>query len=77
MLDFELIKNDGRLIEYRYFPEGKLDSGTIVMSVSGELISIEKALNDKHKRYAAHMVSRMRDFVNNNKFEPNGMIAWY
>ena len=76
MLRFKMLMREGNIIEYEYYPEGESEKGTIRVDVNGEVINIILAANDRNRRYALHLLSRIRKFVKNGKFEEEGMIAW-
>lgn len=78
MLKFKMIKNDSNLVSYLYFPEGKEPSGKITIDKKeGTVVEQIIANTDEFKRYFFHMLEKIEEFIENNRFEENGTIMWY
>lgn len=78
MLEFELIENNDEFVSYRYFPEGKTNSGTVVVNKNNSsVIKEDIAESDEFKTYFFHMLNQIKTFIKNNKYKEKGIIAWY
>lgn len=79
MLDFELVKDSGTLIEYRYFCEGdRTREGRMLFDKeAGKIASLDKAEGDEHGFYWGHLASRLRKMAKAGEYEQSGMIAWW
>ena len=78
MLKFKIVENEQGKLVYRYYPEGNEDFGEVSYDEKTGICSIEiLANNDRHKRYALKMMSRIRAMKANGTFEAEGMVAWY
>lgn len=78
MLKFKKLKETEKMVTYEYYPEGGTDSGVVsVEKTSGECNVDVLATNDKHRRYALKLFSRLRTFSKDGIFEKEGKIAWY
>lgn len=78
MLDFEQVGADGAAFIYAYFPEGdRGDRGTIRFDPgSGEFEVRRLAKADRRRRYALHLVYRLRESTD-GEMPKSGMCAWY
>ncbi len=78
MLKFFLIEENEKIIRYEYYPEGEEQSGVILFSKTIKKYEVERlAPNDKHRIYALKMFGKIRQFIQNQTFEKEGLIAWY
>ena len=78
MLKFSLIEETFEKAVYKYFPEGGTVAGIVSFDKVEKVNSIVVlAANDKHKRYALKLFSRIIEFSDNNFFQKEGIIAWY
>lgn len=78
MLTFVLERNAGTEVIYRYFPEGKKESGLISYDKNqGKLTIIQLPDCDEYKHYALHMFARIIEYAKEGNFKESGMIAWY
>ena len=65
-------------VQYRYFPEGKAESGLVSFNKKTKEFSIVSLPEiDRHKVYALKMVTRIRKNITEDSFENDGIIAWY
>jgi len=78
MLRYEMMDNTEDRITYRYFPEGKEFFGSISVHKSDKSI-VEQVIapNDEFKWYFFHMYKRIRQYIDEDKFQSNGIVAWY
>ena len=78
MLKYELIENNDDFVSYRYYPEGGTDSGYITIRKKDKKTIDQKIVDiDEFKWYYFKMLHRIKEFIDNNKFEKSGIIAWY
>ena len=78
MLKFKLIGNNRETISYRYYPEGKDLWGEIALRKENmEIISQKVADGDEFKWYFWKMYRKIKEFVQQEEFPPEGIIAWY
>lgn len=78
MLLLELTGNMQEEAIYNYFPEGKEEYGTISINKNtGELDVKKVSVNDEHKRYLFHAISRIEKYFKENNFRGNDTVAWY
>ncbi len=77
MLRYLMISETENEIKYRYYPEDGKESGIVsVNKKTGECSVDEAAYNDRHQRYAMKLLKKMKEFVTDNSFEKNGIVAW-
>ena len=78
MLRYKMLENTEDRITYRYFPEGKELFGSISVRKSDKAI-IEQVIapNDEFKWYFSHMYKRIRQYIDEGKYQCDGIIAWY
>lgn len=78
MLKYEIVENTQEHVTYKYFPEGKDDSGLIsVRKKDLEIIKQEIAPNDDFRWCFLKLFKRIKEFVKDDNFDKNGIIAWY
>ena len=78
MLKFKMVENNDDIVSYRYFPENKEDSGFLTVNKKdGSVIKQQIAKSDEFKRYFFHMLDRIEEFIERNKFVEEGIIAWH
>lgn len=78
MLKFKMVDNNDDFVSYRYFPEGKEDSGKLTIRKNdGEIVEYTVANTDEFKRYFYHMIQKIEEFVKNKQFLNEGLISWY
>lgn len=78
MLRFELIENNKEFVSYRYFPENQKASGMITVNKKDKaIISQIIAENDDFKWCFFKIFKRIKEFIDNGKYEEHGIIAWY
>lgn len=78
MLRFELIRNNGTEIAYKYFPEGKKQHGEItVRKKDKSVIQADIAPSDDFKWYYFKMLNRIFSYIEKDSYEEKGTIAWY
>ena len=78
MLKFILLEETPKKVVYEYYPENGTDVGIVSFDKKAKVNSIVVlAANDKHKRYALKLFSRIIEFSDNNFFQKEGIIAWY
>ena len=59
MLLLKLLEESDSEVVYSYFPEKKEYFGTVkINKITGEIIDVQIADNDLHKRYMHHAVSK-------------------
>lgn len=78
MLKYELVKKTEDFVTYKYFPEGKDKFGTICARRSDGAI-VEECLAgcEESQWYHRKMIRRIKEFVDNNNFRTQGIVAWY
>ena len=78
MLKYILERETDNEMVYRYFPEGKSESGLVSYDKNtGELSVIELAPGELFRTYALKMFYKIRTFINNGVFRQSGIVAWY
>ena len=78
MLKYVLERETDDEMVYRYFPEGKTDSGLVSYNKkTGELSVIELAPGEKFRTYALKMFYKIRTIIANGEFRQSGIVAWY
>lgn len=78
MLLLELAGNMQEKAVYNYFPEGKKEYGTVSVNKSTGELDVEKvSVNDEHKRYLCHAISRIEKYFAENNFQDKDIVAWY
>lgn len=78
MLRLELVNNTQNEVIYNYFPEQKEEYGTVsVKKDTGEFSIVKISVNDEHRRYLSHAVSRIEKYSAENNFIENDIVAWY
>lgn len=78
MLRFELIENNKEYVSYRYFPENQKASGSLTVRKDDKtIISQTIAENDDFKWCFFKIFKRIKEFIDNGKYEEQGIIAWY
>lgn len=78
MLRFELLENNNDFVSYRYFPEGKGESGTIsVAKKDKKIVNEVVAATDEVKWYFFKMYKRIREYIDKDTFDHDGIIMWY
>ena len=77
MLRLELVFNSKNEAVYDYFPEGKQESGTVSINKdTGEFAVKKIAVNDNHKRYLSHAISRIEKYFKEKNFREKDTVAW-
>ncbi len=62
---------------YNYFPEGEKEYGTVsINKITGEPDVKKVSVNDEHKRYLFHAISRIEKYFQENKFLEKDTVAW-
>lgn len=78
MLRLELVDNTQSEVTYNYFPEQKEEYGTVSMKKdTGEFSIIKISVNDEHRRYLSHAVSRIEKYAIENNFQKKDTVSWY
>lgn len=76
MLKFRLIEKNADIVVYRYWHETCTEYGEVTVKIEdGELVSMNLAPEDEFKWYAFHLLSRIRKFAKDKKFDEYGMIV--
>ena len=77
MLKFKLKEETEETVVYEYYPEGKTSRGLVSYNKkTNECSIVTLSTEDRHKRYALKMFSKIKEYANNNKFKTEGVIAW-
>ena len=71
MLLLKLLEESDSEVVYSYFPEKKINK------ITGEIIDVQTADNDLHKRYMHHAVSKIISFCEKGDFPKEEMVSWY
>ena len=78
MLQLVLINETSREVIYNYLPEQGEVYGTITLNkVTGDVISVKKASNDRFGTYFGHALSRIKKYVTNSCYLERDVVAWY
>lgn len=78
MLQLKLVENTSTKVVYNYFPEKKDMYGTVSLDkLNCEALNVSIAENDMHDIYMHHAVSKVTEFVENNNFPEEEIVAWY
>lgn len=78
MVTFEKIKIENDIIYYSYYPEGKNIKGIVSINIkTGEKNIVDLADNDKRKKYAIHVLSKLQQYRKDDNFKDKDGIAWY
>lgn len=78
MLRYELVENKADHVKYKYYPEGKNIFGIISVGKEGKtIIEQEIASNDDFKWCFLKMLKRIKEFIDKDAYEKEGVIAWY
>ena len=78
MVRFILKEETTERVVYEYFPENGLESGLVMYDKKEtKFMIVELAKNDCHQRYVQKVMHTIRDFVNANSFQKEGIVAWY
>ena len=78
MLKYKLVEETPSNVVYEYFPEGDTKFGVVSFDKKSNANSIVTlAPQDRHRRYAQKLFSKIKEFANNDSFDKEGMIAWY
>ena len=82
MLEFILIEENAKTVEYKYFPEGHEDFGIVRYNIENKTfekikIDTEHGEVPNYTPYATKMISRIRQYAATGSYQKEGMIAWY
>lgn len=78
MLKYKMVENTSEYVKYIYFPDsGDLHGEITVRKSDNEIISQIVANNDDFKLCLFKMYRRIKDFIEQDNFKENGIIAWY
>lgn len=78
MLKYVLLENKTDSVSYRYYPEGQKEYGTVTVRKSDkEIVQREIASNDDFNWCFDKLVKRIEEFIDADKYNENGIIAWY
>ena len=78
MLLLKLLEESDSEVVYSYFPEKKKYFGIVkINKITGEIIDVQTADNDLHKRYMHHAVSKIISLCEKGDFPREEMVSWY
>lgn len=77
MLILELIEISKNFIKYRYVPEGKEESGVIVLDKETGEVKIESLAKDYDSSYMGHAVHRIDEYYTKDSYPQKDMVVWY
>jgi hypothetical protein len=77
MLRLELLEITKTLVKYKYYPESSKEYGIIVVDRTSKERNIEKLLPEYGSNYPAHAFRRIEEYLANNKFQEEDIVAWY
>lgn len=77
MLRLELLEITEISVKYKYYPESSKEYGIIVVDRISRERSIEKLLPEYGSNYPSHAFRRIEEYLTNNKFQEEDLVAWY
>lgn len=78
MLELVLNSDNGEIVEYNFFPEGKKEYGTITVNKKTGVVDITKrADGDDYDVYLRHAVSKVLNYQKSGSYQQKEMVAWY
>ena len=78
MLKFKLLFENGDIVRYQYYPEGKQNSGIVEFDKkTNKGRVVRKSDESELEWYTIHMFSKLRQFSKNKDYQREGTIAWY
>lgn len=78
MLTLLLTEISEESAQYRYFPEGKGQSGELLLNrTNGNIEILQRADNDEFDIYLHHAVASLGKYHKNGIFPKEDVVAWY